>query len=216
MHIGDGLIPLGQTIIYWLIALVFIAKSLEWARKDLDEMKVPMLAALGAGIFAIQAMNIPIPWGTSGHMMGAALAAIILGSPFAAVLLLTLVLVVQGVVFGDGGITVMGANIVNMGVVGGFVGFYSYNALKNSIGMTGASFAAGWLSIFIASLVCAVQLYFAGTFPLMEGLLFMGLYHAVIGVVGEGLITAIALNRIMAVRPYVVSEKSVTGPGVAA
>ncbi|MCK4928270.1 MAG: energy-coupling factor ABC transporter permease, partial [Methanosarcinales archaeon] len=56
MHIGDGLIPLGQTIIYWLIALVFIAKSLEWARKDLDEMKVPMLAALGAGIFAIQAM----------------------------------------------------------------------------------------------------------------------------------------------------------------
>jgi cobalt/nickel transport system permease protein len=216
MHIGDGLIPLGQTIIYWLIALVFIAKSLEWARKDLDEMKIPMLAALGAGIFAIQAMNIPIPWGTSGHMMGAALAAIILGSPFAAVLLLTLVLVVQSVVFADGGITVIGANIINMGVVGGFVGFYSYNALKNHLGMTGASFTAGWLSIVIASLVCAVQMYFAGTFPLMEGLYFMGLYHAVIGVVGEGAITAIALNRIMAVRPDVVSEKSVPWVAVSA
>ncbi|MCL7413920.1 MAG: cobalt transporter CbiM [ANME-2 cluster archaeon] len=216
MHIGDGLIPLGQSVIYWLIALVFIVKSLEWARKDMDEMKVPMLAALAAGIFAIQAMNIPIPWGTSGHMMGAALAAIILGSPFAAVLLLTLVLVVQGVVFADGGITVMGANIVNMGVVGGFIGFYSYNSLKNSIGMTAASFAAGWLSIFITALVCAIQMYLAGTFPLREGLLFMGLYHAVIGVVGEGAITAIALNRIMAVRPDVVSEKSVPGVGVAA
>ncbi|MCG7847594.1 MAG: energy-coupling factor ABC transporter permease, partial [ANME-2 cluster archaeon] len=66
MHIGDGLIPLSQAAIYWLVALIFIFKSLEWARKDMDEMKVPMLAALGAGIFAIQAMNIPIPWGTSG------------------------------------------------------------------------------------------------------------------------------------------------------
>lgn len=216
MHIGDGLIPLGQAVIYWLIALVFIVKSLNWARKDMDEMKVPMLAALAAGIFAIQAMNIPIPWGTSGHMMGAALTAIILGSPFAAVMLLTLVLVVQGVVFADGGITVMGANIVNMGVVGGFVGFYSYKALKNTIGMTGASFAAGWLSIFIAALVCGVQMYLAGTFPLREGLVFMGLYHAVIGIVGEGAITAIALNRIMAVRPDAVSEKSVPGVGVTA
>lgn len=214
MHIGDGLIPLDQAVIYWIIALVFIIKSLDWARKDLDEMKIPMLAALGAGIFAIQAMNIPIPWGTSGHMMGAALAAIILGSPFAAVLLLTLVLVVQGVVFADGGITVMGANIINMGVIGGFIGYYSYNAMKNTIGMTGASFVAGWLSIFIAALVCAVQMYIAGTFPLVEGLTLMGLYHAVIGVVGEGLITAIAINRIMALRPDVVSEKSI--PGVTA
>ncbi len=208
MHIGDGLIPLGQAVVYWLIALAFIIKSLNWAGKEMDEMKVPMLAALAAGIFAIQAMNIPIPWGTSGHMMGAALAAIILGSPYAAVLLLTLVLVVQGFMFGDGGITTMGANIVNMGVVGGFVGFYSYNALKNSIGMVSASFAAGWLSIFIAALVCTVQMYFAGTFPLIEGLIFMGLYHAVIGVVGEGLITAIAFRSIMLARPDIVSEKS--------
>jgi len=131
-----------------------------------------------------------------------------LGSPYAAVLLLTLVLVVQGFMFGDGGITTMGANIVNMGVVGGFVGFYSYNALKNSIGMVSASFAAGWLSIFIAALVCAVQMYIAGTFPLIEGLIFMGLYHAVIGVVGEGLITAIAFRSIMLARPDIVSEKS--------
>jgi cobalt/nickel transport system permease protein len=208
MHIGDGLIPWSQAVVYWLIALAFIIKSLNWAGKEMDEMKIPMLAALAAGIFAIQAMNIPIPWGTSGHMVGAALAAIILGSPYAAVLLLTLVLVVQGFLFGDGGVTAMGANIVNMGVVGGFVGFYSYNALKNSIGMVSASFAAGWLSIFIAALVCAVEMYFADMFPLVAGLMFMGLYHAVIGVVGEGLITAIAFRSIMLARPDIVSEKS--------
>jgi cobalt/nickel transport system permease protein len=211
MHIGDGLIPLGQAVVYWLIALAFIIKSLDWAGKEMDEMKVPMLAALAAGIFAIQAMNIPIPWGTSGHMVGAALAAIILGSPFAGVLLLTLVLIIQGFVFGDGGITTMGANIVNMGVIGGFVGFYSYNALKNSIGMMSASFVAGWLSIFIAALVCAVEMTIAGTFPLVAGLMFMGLYHAVIGVVGEGLITAIVVRAIMQARPDIISERSMTG-----
>jgi cobalt/nickel transport system permease protein len=209
MHIGDGLIPLYQTVVYWIIALIFIIKSLDWAKKELDEMKVPMLAALGAGIFAIQAMNIPIPWGTSGHMVGAALAAIVLGSPFAAVLLLTLVLIIQGVIFGDGGLTAMGANIVNMGVIGGFVGFYSYDIMKKSIGMTAASFVAAWLSIFIAALVCAVEMYFAGIFPLVAGLIFMGLYHAVIGVVGEGLITAIVVGAIVNARPDLISEKSI-------
>src|SRR5680860_557728 len=105
MHIGDGLIPLSQAVIYWVIALAFIIKSLNWAGKEMDEMKVPLLAALAAGIFAIQAMNIPIVAGASGHVVGAVMAAIILGSVWAGVLLLTLVLVVQGVLFGDGGIT---------------------------------------------------------------------------------------------------------------
>jgi cobalt/nickel transport system permease protein len=129
MHIPDAFIPLPQAAVYWIIALVFIALSLRWARKEMKEEKVPLVAILAAGIFAIQAINVPIPWGTSGHMMGAALAAIVLGSPFAAVFILTLVLIVQGVLFGDGGITVMGANIINMGVIGGFVGYYSYRGL---------------------------------------------------------------------------------------
>ncbi|MCK5660457.1 MAG: energy-coupling factor ABC transporter permease, partial [Methanosarcinales archaeon] len=76
MHIGDGLIPLWQCAIYWVIAVVFISGSLRWARNDLDEMKVPLLAALAAGIFAIQAMNIPIVAGASGHVVGAVMAAI--------------------------------------------------------------------------------------------------------------------------------------------
>jgi len=134
MHIPDNFIPLPQAAVYWIIALVFIALSLRWARAKMQEEKVPLVAVLAAGIFAIQAVNIPIPWGTSGHMMGAALAAIVLGSPFAAVFVLTLVLIVQGVLFGDGGITVMGANIINMGVIGGFVGYYSYKGLRRVFG----------------------------------------------------------------------------------
>lgn len=206
MHIPDAFIPLPQAAVYWIVALIFIALSLRWARKELTEEKIPMVAILAAGIFAIQAINIPIPWGTSGHMMGAALAAIVLGSPFAAVFILTLVLIVQGVLFGDGGLTVMGANILNMGVIGGFVGFYSYRlAYPFFDNIYPAAFIAGWLSLFIAALVTAVEMAVAGTFPLELGLLSMGLYHAVIGFI-EGGITAAAVYLIHTARPDIMMK----------
>jgi cobalt/nickel transport system permease protein len=211
MHIGDGMIPLEQAIIYWLIALVFIALSLRWARREMDEMKVPLFAALAAGIFAIQAMNIPIPWGTSGHMLGGVMAAIILGSPFAGVLILTLVLLVQGFVFGDGGITVMGANILDMGVIASFTGYYTYQAIKNYLGMTPAAYIGGWLGIVIGAEAVAVQLYLAGTFPLIPAMTFMGLYHVVIGLVAEGLITAIVVKSVMQTRPELIADTSKAG-----
>lgn len=208
MHIPDAFIPLPQAAIYWVIALIFIALSLRWARKDLTEDRIPLVAVLAAGIFALQAINIPIPWGTSGHMMGAALAAIVLGSPFAAVFILTLVLIVQGVLFGDGGLTVMGANIINMGVIGGFVGYYSYRGLYPVFKSTyPPAFIAGWLSLFIAALACAVEMAIAGTFPLELGLLSMGLYHAVIGII-EGGITAAAIYLIHTARPDIIVEPS--------
>ena len=208
MHIPDSFIPLLQAAVYWLVALVFIALSLRWARAEMREEKVPLVAVLTAGIFAIQAINVPIPWGTSGHMMGAALAAIVLGSPFAAVFVLTLVLIVQGVLFGDGGITVMGANIINMGVIGGFVGFFSYKGLNRVLkNPYPAAFAAAWLSLFVAALACAVEMALAGTFPLGLGLFSMGLYHAVIGVI-EGALTALALFLIASARPDILSRES--------
>ncbi|MCG7855199.1 MAG: energy-coupling factor ABC transporter permease, partial [Methanoregulaceae archaeon] len=108
MHIPDGFIPITQSAVYWVIALVFIALSLRWARRELSEEKVPIVAVLAAAIFAMQAFNLPVGMGTSGHLVGGALAAIVLGSPFAAVFILTIVLIIQGVIFGDGGITTMG------------------------------------------------------------------------------------------------------------
>ena len=139
-------------------------------------------------------------------MVGAALAAIVLGSPFAGVFVLTLVLIVQGVIFGDGGITVMGANIINMGVIGGFVGYYSYIAVT---GITKnpyiAAFIAGWASIFMSAILATIELAIAGTFPLDLGFTFMGGYHVFIGLI-EGGITAVALYLIASVRPDILEH----------
>lgn len=199
MHIPDGFIPLWQCAIYWIIALIALGYSLKWARENLDEKNVPLMAVLAAGIFAIQAMNIPIPWGTSGHMVGAALIAIIFVSPWAAVLVLSIVLILQGLIFGDGGMTALGANILNMGIIGGFVGFYAYKAIRG-IGRVPAIFIAAWASIFLAAIACAIEMTLAGTFPLVEGLIFMGLYHAVIGCI-EGIITVVVILGIDRARP---------------
>lgn len=211
MHIPDSFMPLGQALVYWLITLPFILMALNWARKDLDDMKVPILAALAAGIFAIQALNIPIGMGTSGHMVGATLVAIVFGSPLAGVLVLTLVLIVQGFVFADGGITTMGANIFNMGIVSGFVGYYTFVALcKSNIDTRAAAFIGAWLGLLVSSLVCAVEMYIAGTFPLVPGLAAMGLYHMIIGFIGEGLITAIVITAIAKSRPDLLYNDHIT------
>jgi cobalt/nickel transport system permease protein len=214
MHIPDGFFPISQALVYWIIALVFIALSLRWAKREMSEEKVPLVAVLAAGIFAIQTMNMAlpiaiIPGGVSGHVVGAALAAIVLGSPFAAIFILTLVLILQGIFFGDGGITAMGANIINMGAIGGFFGFYTFRSLNNVFHHRfAAAFAAGWVSLFIPAIVCAVELAIAGTFPLTIGLITMGTYHAFIGVI-EGGATAFALALIVRARPDIVAEGGV-------
>ena len=87
---------------YWIIALIFLALAIKWAKSELNEDKIPLIAVLAAGIFALQGFNLPVSMGTSGHLVGGALAAIVLGSPFAAVFILTLVLIIQGLIFGDG------------------------------------------------------------------------------------------------------------------
>jgi len=206
VHIPDAFMPIWQGAIYWLIALVFIAWSLKWARNELSEEKLPLIAVLAAAIFAIQSFNLPVGGGTSGHLVGGALVAIVLGSPFAAVFILTMVLIVQGVLFGDGGITTMGVNILNMGVIGGFVGFYSFHGLMRvTKSMPVSAFIAAWSACFIPALSAAVELFFAGTFPLEAGLVTMGIYHAIIGVI-EGVITVAAIYLIINVRPDLVDS----------
>src|SRR5512133_159821 len=216
MHIPDGFFPISQAAIYWIVALVFILFSLRWAKREMSEEKVPLVAVLAAGIFAIQTLNMAlpiaiIPGGVSGHVVGAALAAIVLGSPFAAVFILTLVLVLQGIFFGDGGITAMGANILNMGVLGGFFGFYTWQSVNNLFhNRFCAAFIAGWVSLFIPAIVCALELAVAGTLPLTFGLVTMGIYHAAIGII-EGGVTAFALSLIIHARPDIISGENPAG-----
>jgi cobalt/nickel transport system permease protein len=204
MHIPDAFIPIWQGAIYWIIALVFVALALKWARNEMNEEKLPLVAVLAAAVFALQSFNLPVSMGTSGHLVGGALVAIVLGSPFAAVFILTMVLIVQGVLFGDGGITTMGANIINMGVIGGFVGFYSFKGVMGiTKNMPISAFIAAWLACLIPALACAVEMYFAGTFPLQEGLIAMGVYHAIIGFI-EGFVTIAAIYLISSARPDLV------------
>ena len=172
MHIPDAFIPIWQGAIYWIIALVFVALALRWARNEMNEEKLPLVAVLAAGIFALQSFNLPVSMGTSGHLVGGALAAILLGSPFAAIFILTLVLIVQAVLFGDGGITTLGTNIINMGVIGGFVGFYTFRGMMGlTKNMPVSGFLAAWLACLIPALACAVEMYLAGRSRLRKDLL---------------------------------------------
>lgn len=206
MHIPDAFIPIPQAAVYWIIALIFLVLAVRWAKNEMNEDKIPLVAVLAAGIFALQGFNLPVAMGTSGHLVGGALAAIVLGSPFAAVFILTLVLIIQGFIFGDGGITTMGANIINMGVIGGFVGFYSFHGLKGVFKNTYASAGiAAWLACLIPSLACAVEMFIAGTFPLVPGLMAMGIYHAAIGII-EGIVTAIVIYLLAQARPDLVES----------
>lgn len=213
MHIPDGYIPLEQAAVYWIIALLFIARSVKWARKDLNESMIPLFGVLAAGMFVLQTINIaanlliPVPMlgGVSWHVVGAALTAIIFASPWAAVLLMTLVLAVQSL-FGDGGITAMGANIMNMGIIGGFLGYYSFIGLsKLSVKREIALFAGAWLSMILPAIALAFELWLAGTFPLKQGVLLMGTFQGVAGI-GEGLITVIVFGAIIKARPDIVAE----------
>ena len=160
--------------------------------------------------FVIQAFNIPVPFGTSAGLVGAALIAIILRSPWGAVLVLTPLILIQGLFFGDGGLTVLGANILNMGVIAGFTGFYIYKLAKplgKTLRAVIGGFFAGLLSLVVTSAAVAVEMWLAGTFPLVEGLIFMTFYHAVVGVV-EGIMTMVGCVLLMVLRSQRKSQKS--------
>ena len=200
MHIPDGFIPFWQCAIYYVILIVALYFASKWARNNLDEKRIPLLAVLAAGIFAIMSMNMPIPFGTSGHMVGGALVAIIFCAPEAAVLVFTVVLLIQALIFGDGGITALGANVLNMAIIGGFVGLYAFKGLKGTIGIYGASGVAAWLATVIAALACAIEMAIAGTFPLNVGIASMVTYHIFIGII-EAVLTVIVIMALEKFRP---------------
>ncbi|MBQ6139631.1 MAG: cobalt transporter CbiM [Methanobrevibacter sp.] len=200
MHIPDGFIPLAQCAIYYIIMIVALYFSAKWARANLDEKRIPLLAVLAAGIFAIMSMNMPIPFGTSGHMVGGALVAIVFMAPEAAVLVFTAVLLIQALFFGDGGITALGANVFNMAIVGGCVGLFTFKGLQGLIGKYPSAFVAAWLATLVAAVVAAIEMAIAGTFPLTVGIASMALYHAFIGII-EGVLTVIVLYALEKFRP---------------
>jgi cobalt/nickel transport system permease protein len=204
MHIPDGFLSVAVSIILWVISILVIAYALKRAGKDLGERQVPMMGVLAAAIFAGQMLNFTVVGGTSGHLMGAALATILLG-PWAAILVMTTVVGVQALIFQDGGLLVLGANIFNMAVVGVAVSYFIYRSVHflargQRWGIFVGGFAAAWFSIEIAALAVALQLALSGTSPANIAIPAMGAIHALIGI-GEGLITVGALALVYATRP---------------
>lgn len=200
MHIPDGFIPLWQCAIYYIILIVAIYFAGRWAKNNLDEKRIPLLAILAAGIFAIMSMNIPIPFGTSGHMIGGVLVAIVFMAPEAAIIVFTCVLLIQALLFGDGGITVLGANVLNMGIVCGLVGLGTYKGLNGLIGKYPSIAIAAWLATVVSAIVAALELFLAGTFPLNIGIASMVLYHVFIGII-EAVLTCVVIYALERFRP---------------
>jgi cobalt/nickel transport system permease protein len=203
MHIPDGF--LGTKI--WIgmggISAVFIAIAVRKANKKISEKHIPLLGVMAAFIFAAQMFNFPVGGGTSGHFMGATLIAILLG-PWASVLIMTTVLTIQCLVFQDGGITALGANIFNMGVMGGFFGYYVNTVIQFFVqskkGVFIGGFIAAWCSLVMSAVCCAIELGISGTMPLKIVVPAMTGIHAIIGI-GEGLITVATLSLLSRVRP---------------
>jgi cobalt/nickel transport system permease protein len=216
MHIPDGFLSVTVSIILWIISIGIIVIALRKVKSELGDREVPLMGVLAAAIFAGQMLNFSVTGGTSGHLLGAAIATILLG-PWPAVLVMASVVSVQALLFQDGGILALGANIFNMAVVGVFVSYAVYTFVNKAIGKTRwgmliSGFIAAWTSIFIASLSCALQLALSGTSPANIAIPAMGAIHALIGI-GEGLITLGALSFLWAARKDLLLSRSKSTDG---
>lgn len=211
MHIPDGFLSIPVALVLWVITIIVVGYALRRVSRELDERKAPLIGVLAAAIFAGQMLNFAVAGGTSGHLMGAALATILVG-PWAAVLVMTTVVGVQALIFQDGGLVALGANLINMAVIGVVVSYTVYRAILKLAGSRKggiflAGFLAAWLSIEITALAVAFQLALSGTSPANLAIPAMAGIHALIGL-GEGLITVGCLAFIHATRPALLAGEA--------
>lgn len=211
LHIPDGFLSLGVSLVCWVLAAIGVGLALWRSGKTLGERQVPLMGVLAAFIFAAQMLNFTVAGGTSGHLIGGTLAAILLG-PWASILTMTTVVAIQALLFQDGGLLVMGANILNMSIVATLVGYGVYQGVMmlargRRWGLFAGGFAAAWGSVVVSAVACAIQLAFSGTSPLAVALPAMGGVHLLIGV-GEGLITVGALSFVATTRRDLLEQKS--------
>ena len=208
MHIPDGFLAPEVAAGTGVVAAGAVGYALRRADRTLDERAVPLLGVTGAFVFAAQMLNFPVAGGTSGHFLGAALAAVLLG-PWTACLVLAVVLVMQAFVFADGGVTALGANILNMGVIGGLGAGLVLAAGRRVVPRTQTAFLglvgiAAWFAVMAGATACSVELAASGTVPLGTVLPAMLGVHALIGV-GEAVVTVAAVSAVLASRPDLVA-----------
>ena len=213
LHIPDGFLSFVVSLICWVITVITLSLAISKTNKSLGEKQVPLMGIMAAFIFAAQMINFPVAGGTSGHLLGGALAAIVLG-PWAGMLVMTAVIAVQALLIQDGGLLVMGANILNMGLLTAAIGYGLYRGVLGGSRGTKLAVAglAAWLSVMAGALATALQLWLSGTSNLQTVVLAMLGVHAVIGI-GEALITVAALGFILRTRPDLLGEGSASAGG---
>lgn len=204
MHAADRFMSVPVALLFWALTALVVGIAVRRTNRSLEESSVPLMGVMAAFIFAAQMFNFQVAGGTSGHLLGGVLAAVLLG-PWAGTLVMACVIAVQGLVFSDGGLVVMGANIFNMGVVGTLGGFALYRALAvlfggEDRGRLPAAAIAGWVSVVAGSLMTSLELAASGTSPLEVVVPAMVGVHVFIGI-GEALITVAALTFIAVTRP---------------
>ncbi len=197
MHIPDGILNIPVASTGYLVAGLAGAWSSRAARRDMDERLVPTAGVAGAFVFAAQMVQIPIPLvgATSGHLVGGALMAMLLGLP-AAVLVMSAVLVVQCFLFQDGGLIALGANITNMAVIGPFVGWSVMRLVRpqTKVTLALAAFVGGWLSLTLAGLAAGIEVGLSTSIPTAKAAWGMGIVHAAIGLLEGGVTAAVVLS----------------------
>lgn len=209
MHMSDGLLDAPASLVFGAVAVFGVAIALARARRDLDDRTAPMAGLVAAFIFAVQMLNFPILPGASGHLLGGALAAILVG-PYVGTLCVTIVLVVQALLFADGGLTALGANVTNMALIGIAAGYLTAFALRRAALrsrtlLLAVAFVAAFVNTVVASLGFVLEYAVGGQLAVSLGDVtasMVGL-HALIGI-GEGVITALTVGAVAAARPDLV------------
>ncbi len=205
MHLPDGFLDTRTAVVSTGMAVAGVGIALRQVRATLEPRRMPLLGLAAAFIFAAQMLNFPVMGGTSGHLVGGVLTAILLG-PSAAIVVMTCVLLVQCLMFADGGLMALGANVFNMGLVSvcsGWLVFRLAKPLVRADSQRSTIFAAGfagWVGTVLPSVSCAGQLAFSGTAPWPIALPAMANVHMLIGI-GEGLATALVVAAILRTRP---------------
>ncbi|MEU6253279.1 energy-coupling factor ABC transporter permease [Streptomyces sp. NPDC047043] len=209
MHVPDGFINAPASAVTGVVAAGAIAVSLRGARRELDERTAPLAGLVAAFIFAVQMLNFPVAAGTSGHLLGGALAAILVG-PCTGVLCVSVVLLMQGILFADGGLTALGVNITDMAIVTTVVGYAVFRGLVKVLprkrrSVTVASFVAALVSVPAAAVAFTFLYAVGGTTDIAIGKVATAMIgvHVLIGI-GEAAITALTVGAVVAVRPDLV------------
>ncbi|WP_458087878.1 energy-coupling factor ABC transporter permease [Streptomyces malaysiensis] len=209
MHVPDGFIDAPVSVATGVVAAGAVAVSLRGARRELDERTAPLAGLVAAFIFAVQMLNFPVAAGTSGHLLGGALAAILVG-PYTGVLCVSVVLLMQGVLFADGGLTALGVNITDMAVVTTVVAYAIFRTIVKLVPhrrrtVTVASFVAALISVPAAAIAFTAIYALGGTADVSIGKVFTAMVgvHVLIGI-GEAAITALTVGAVVAVRPDLV------------